>query len=83
MVGRRSPRNWLISRLTSQPETVPSCYPSSRHASGGILSFLRVQSSMQTTFRAAGSDDTHVIKIGFSGTHDCKGLDDFLVDGAY
>src|SRR6266566_730998 len=32
MAGRRSPQNPSISQLTSQPETVPSCYRRSRHA---------------------------------------------------
>src|SRR5713101_7073367 len=31
MAGRRSPQNPSISRLTSQPETIPSCYRRSRH----------------------------------------------------
>jgi putative transposase len=31
MAGRRSPQNPLISRLTSPPETIPSCYPGIRH----------------------------------------------------
>src|SRR5271169_856372 len=31
MDGRRSPRSPSISRLTSQPETIPSCYRRSRH----------------------------------------------------
>jgi hypothetical protein len=31
MVGRRSPQSPSISRLTSQPETIPSCYRRSRH----------------------------------------------------
>jgi hypothetical protein len=31
MAGRRSPQNLLISRLTSPPETIPSCYPGIRH----------------------------------------------------
>src|SRR5260370_27597148 len=31
MAGRRSPQNPLISRLTSPPETLPSCYPGIRH----------------------------------------------------
>ena len=30
--GKRSPRSPSISRLTSQPETIPSCYRRSRHA---------------------------------------------------
>ena len=32
MAGRRSPQSPSINRLTSQPETIPSCYPRSRHA---------------------------------------------------
>ena len=32
MAGRRSPQSPLISRLTSQPETIPSCCRRSRHA---------------------------------------------------
>jgi hypothetical protein len=31
MVGRRSPKNPLISRLTLPPETIPSCYRRMRH----------------------------------------------------
>ncbi len=31
MVGRRSPQNPLISRLTLPPKTVPSCYRRMRH----------------------------------------------------
>src|ERR1700676_4602335 len=31
MVGRRSPQNPLISRLTLPPETIPSCYRRMRH----------------------------------------------------
>ena len=31
MAGRRSPQSPSISRLTSQPETIPSCYRRSRH----------------------------------------------------
>ena len=31
MDGRRSPQNPLISRLTSPPETIPSCYLGIRH----------------------------------------------------
>src|SRR5665647_1158337 len=31
MVGRRSPQSPLISPLTLQPETIPSCYWRSRH----------------------------------------------------
>ena len=31
MVGRRSPQNPSISRLTLQPETIPSCYRRVRH----------------------------------------------------
>src|SRR5271166_2159818 len=31
MVGRRSLQNPSISRLTSPPETIPSCYPGIRH----------------------------------------------------
>jgi hypothetical protein len=31
MVGRRSPQSPSISRLTLQPETIPSCYRRSRH----------------------------------------------------
>ena len=31
MVGRRSPQNPSISRLTSPPETIPSCYWRMRH----------------------------------------------------
>ena len=31
MAGRRSPQNPSISRLTSPPETIPSCYRRSRH----------------------------------------------------
>ena len=31
MAGRPSPQNPLISRLTSPPETIPSCYPGIRH----------------------------------------------------
>jgi hypothetical protein len=31
MVGRRSPQSPPISRLTLQPETIPSCYRRSRH----------------------------------------------------
>src|SRR5260221_7824370 len=31
MVGRRSPQNPLISRLTLPPETIPSCYRRLRH----------------------------------------------------
>src|SRR3984893_1414329 len=32
MVGRRSPPNPLISRLTLPPETIPSCYLGTRYA---------------------------------------------------
>ena len=32
MAGRRSPQSPSINRLTSQPETIPSCYRRSRHA---------------------------------------------------
>src|SRR6195256_2060877 len=32
MAGRRSPQSSSISQLTSQPETIPSCYRRSRHA---------------------------------------------------
>jgi hypothetical protein len=32
MVGRRSPQSPSITRLTSQPETIPSCYRRSHHA---------------------------------------------------
>ena len=31
MVGRRSPQNPSVSRLTLLPETIPSCYPRMRH----------------------------------------------------
>jgi hypothetical protein len=31
MVGRPSPPTSSISQLTSQPETIPSCYRRSRH----------------------------------------------------
>src|SRR5207247_9021500 len=31
MAGRHSPQSPLISRLTLQPETIPSCYRRSRH----------------------------------------------------
>jgi hypothetical protein len=31
MAGRRLPPSQSISRLTSQPETIPSCYRRSRH----------------------------------------------------
>jgi hypothetical protein len=31
MVGRRSPQSLSISRLTLQPETIPSCYRRPRH----------------------------------------------------
>jgi hypothetical protein len=32
MAGRRSQQSSSISQLTSQPETIPSCYRRSRHA---------------------------------------------------
>jgi hypothetical protein len=32
MDGKRSPQSPSISRLTSQPETIPSCYRRTRHA---------------------------------------------------
>src|SRR5215831_11791933 len=47
MVGRRSPQNPLISRLTLPPETIPSCYRRMRHTefqphSGRHLSDIHV-----------------------------------------
>src|SRR5260221_7686655 len=51
MVGRRSPQNPLISRLTLPPETIPSCYRRLRHTKFQPHSGRHLTTSRRSVFR--------------------------------